>query len=82
MNQQTWGFKVLLYFDMFIGACIWRDSGVTISSFTGLALRQATPPMWARVLGSILNTLQPGHCESAIQHDVQRSIEAIGILLL
>jgi hypothetical protein len=80
VNQQTWGFKVLLYFDMFVGACIWRDSDITISSFTGLALRKQTPPVWAVVLGALLNKLQPGHCESAITHDQQRALEALTIL--
>ena len=80
MNQQTWGFKVLLYVDMFIGACIWRDSGLTISSYTGLALRKPQPPWWAKALGWVLNTLQPGHCNSAIAHDRQRAREALVIL--
>lgn len=81
MSNQSWGFKVLLYFDIFIGACIWRDSNITISSFTGLALRNPRPALWAQLLGGLLNTLQPGHCESAIQHDVQRAITALGILV-
>lgn len=81
MNTQTWGFKVLLYFDQFIGACIWRDSDITISSYTGLALRNPRPALWAQLLGGVLNTLQPGHCESAIYHDAQRAVEALGILV-
>ena len=75
-----YGFKVLLYIDMFIAALIWRDSGVTISSFTGLALRRQSPPLWARVLGGILNTLETNHCESAIAHDRERAKAALTIL--
>lgn len=73
-------FKVLLYVDMFVAALIWRDSGVTISSFTGLALRKPKPPRWAALLGGLLNGLQPGHCESAIAHDLIRAKEALTIL--
>lgn len=78
--SNTYVFKVLLYFDMFIGACIWRDSDVTISSFTGLELRKAKPRLWARLLGGALNWLQAGHCESAILHDTGRANEALAIL--
>ena len=74
-------FKVLLYFDTFIAALIWRDSGVTISSYTGLALRRPTPPIWAIVLGRwVLNRLEANHCELAIAHDRQRAQEALEIL--
>jgi hypothetical protein len=80
MNTNTWVFKVLLYFDMFIGACIWRDSGVTISSYCGLSLRKKSPSLWAKLLGGALNKLQKGHCESAITHDIVRAQAAIVIL--
>jgi hypothetical protein len=73
-------FKVLLYFDMFIGALIWRDSGVTISSFIGLALRRTTPPRWAIILGGILNRLQAGHCELAIARDIASAHKSLVIL--
>jgi hypothetical protein len=74
-------FKVLLYLDMLIAALIWRDSGVTISAYAGLALRKQTPPIWAIVLGrQILNRLQANHCELAITHDIERSREALLIL--
>jgi hypothetical protein len=78
--MNTYVFKVLLYIDMFIAALIWRDSGVTISSFTGLALQRSTPPLWARLLGGFLNRLQPGHCASAIIHDRARAHAALVIL--
>jgi hypothetical protein len=74
-------FKVLLYIDMFVAALIWRDSGVTISSYAGLALRQPTPPIWALILGrGILNKIQANHCELAIEHDIERAKEALVIL--
>ena len=76
-----YAFKVLLYLDTFIAALIWRDSGVTISSYTGLALRRPTPPIWAIVLGRwVLNQLQANHCELAIEHDIIRAREALVIL--
>lgn len=73
-------FKVLLYIDMFVGALIWRDSGVTISSYCGLELRKPSPRWWARGLGGALNWIATGHCESAIAHDIGRSQEALAIL--
>jgi hypothetical protein len=74
-------FKVLIALDMFVASLIWRDSGVTISALTGIALRQKTPPMWAFVLGlCILNKIQANHCETAIAHDRARAQEALEIL--
>lgn len=76
-----YAFKVLLYFDMFIGAIIWRDSDVTISSFTGLELRKPKPRWWAILLGRyFLEKIQKGHCESAITHDIGRAQAALEIL--
>jgi len=81
VNTETgWIFKVLLYFDVFWCGVIWGDSDCTISSMTGLELRKPSPQWWARVLGGILNTLQAGHCESAIDHDIKRAIQALNIL--
>jgi hypothetical protein len=74
-------FKVLLYLDVFVAALIWRDSGLTISSLTGLALRRDTPPIWAIILGRwFLNRLQTNHCELAITHDRARAKEVLAIL--
>jgi hypothetical protein len=54
---------------------------VTISSFTGLALRRQTPPIWAIVLGRwFLNRIQTNHCELAIEHDIVRAQAALAIL--
>lgn len=72
--------KVLLYFDIFVCALIWRDADITISSMTGLELRKTTPRIWALVLGGALNRIQRGHCESAIIHDIGRAQTALRIL--
>ena len=76
----TYAFKVLLFFDMFLCALIWRDTGITISSMTGLALLRANPPRWARVLGWVLNTIEADHTTLAIAHDIERSQSALFIL--
>ncbi len=59
--------------DIFACTLIWRDYDVTISSMCGLQLRTATPRLWARLLGGMLNTLQKGHCEAAILADLTRA---------
>jgi hypothetical protein len=76
----TYVFKFLLAFDMFVAALLWRDDDVTISSYCGLELRKADPKWWARILGGALNWIQAGHCESAITHDQDRAVVALQIL--
>jgi len=66
--------------DFLVAGVIWRDYGVTISSFTGLAMRRPAPPLWARMLGGFLNFLEPGHCELAIACDIERAQAALQIL--
>jgi hypothetical protein len=65
-------FKFLIGIDMLGAVVIFRDANVTISSLTGLAMREATPPRWARALNVFLNWLQADHCELAIVHDIMR----------
>jgi hypothetical protein len=77
---QTYPFKVLLFLDMFVCALIWRDSSITISSMTGLALLTPVPPRWAHWLGGFLDWLQPGHCAAAIVGDTARANQALEIL--
>ena len=73
-------FKVLIAIDVLIADLIWRDSDITISSFTGLALRKTSPPLWAKILGWTLNHIQTNHCELAITNDALRAKAALAIL--
>lgn len=75
MNTGTWGFKVLLYFDVFVCGVIWGDSDVTISAMTGLERRKPQPQSWAKAM-----PLTKKHCEGAIFHDIQRAKAAIELL--
>ena len=72
-------FKVLLALDVFVAALLWRDDDITISSYCGLELRKLNPAWWA-FLGRILNAISPGHCESAIAHDILRAHAALLLL--
>ena len=72
--------KVLLALDIFVSALCFRDSDVTISAETGLAMRRPNPPWWARALNWMLDTIQPGHCQNAIQWDIERAEAAIRYL--
>jgi hypothetical protein len=72
--------KFLIAFDMLVATLIWRDSNITISAFTGLALRRPAPPKWARILGGVLDWISPGHCAQAIVDDAARSHAALAIL--
>lgn len=72
--------KILLAVDMFACTLIWRDSSITISSMTGLALRGLSPPRWARVLGWILNHIEANHTTLAIADDITRANAALAIL--
>lgn len=77
---QTYLFKCLLFVDLFAAALIFRDADVTISSMTGLELKKAKPALWARVLGGVLNKIQPGHCTMAITDDIARAEAAVKLL--
>jgi len=78
--SKTYVFKVLLFLDMFVCALIWRDSGITISSMTGLAMRRPNPPWWAQALYWALDHLEKQHCEQAIANDILRARAALLIL--
>lgn len=79
-GHKTYLFRVLLFLDMFAAALIFRDADVTISSMTGLELKKPEPARWAKLLGGLLNHLQPNHCEMAITDDVARAKQAITLL--
>jgi hypothetical protein len=74
---QTYPGKILVAVDMFVCSVIWRDSGITISSMTGLALRRPSPPRWAKVLGFILNHIQENHTGLSIEGDIARAKAAL-----
>lgn len=78
--DNAWAIVVLRALDVFWACLIWRDYDITISSYTGLALRKPTPPWWARTLGWILDHIQPNHCELAIAADIERAKAALTIL--
>ena len=78
--QYNYAYKVLLFIDLFACALIFRDSDVTISAETGLAMQRAAPPLWARALNSFLNLFHKGHCRMAIAADIDRAQTAIAYL--
>lgn len=79
--MSSYVFKTLIYIDMLIASLIWADADITISAYTGLALRKSQPPWWAIVLGRwFLNRIQKNHCELAIAGDTQRAKNALTIL--
>lgn len=73
----NYAYKVLLFFDLFISALIWRQGDVTISAETGLAMLRAKPPLWAKLLNGFLNLFRKGHCIAAINDDIERAKNAI-----
>lgn len=79
MARSYW-FKFLIAVDMLIATLIWRDADITISAFTGLALRKETPPIWAILLGGFLNWISTNHCSQAIADDAARAYAALAIL--
>lgn len=76
------GYVILLArcIDILVGGWIWRDYDITISAQTGLECRKDHPRAWARLLGSLLNHLEPNHCELAITCDWERAQQAQQIL--
>lgn len=79
--EKLYVFKFFLYLDRFIGACIFRESNVTISAQCGLELRKPKPAWWARWIGQkFLNRFWPNHCEIAIAYDIQCAWRTINYL--
>lgn len=78
--MHNYGYKVLLYIDLFCSALLFRDPCVTISAEAGLAMQRAKPPLWAKGLNGFLNLIRKGHCAAAIQNDIDRAQTAIRYL--
>ena len=73
-------YKVLLFLDIFVCALIFRDPDVTLSAETGLAMRRAKPPTWAKLLNAFLNLFEKDHCALAVADDIARAKTAIAYL--
>jgi hypothetical protein len=80
MTGKNYVYKVLLFFDIFLCAILFRDPDVTISAETGLAMQRANPPWWARRINGFLNLFHKGHCAEAILDDITRAETAIAYL--
>jgi hypothetical protein len=78
---KTYILKALLYLDVFAGSLLWRNQGLTISSYCGLALRHRRRHdiVW-RGLGRVLNWIERDHCEGAIRGDMERLTKSLEIL--
>jgi hypothetical protein len=72
LAEKTYLFKVLIAIDYFFSTVFLRDPNITISAKVGLAMREKFPPLWARILHTILNNIQKDHCELAILGDTAR----------
>lgn len=82
MNTNTYGFKVLYAFDVFVSSLIWRDVAITISAHAGKALRLQDPPLWAKVVRYVCWPFGGwNHCENAIAADIQKCNNSLKILL-
>lgn len=80
MSDKNYAYKVLLFFDIFVCALVFRDPCVTISAETGLAMQRAKPPLWAKILNGFLDKIRKDHCAKAILDDIARAQYAITFL--
>lgn len=78
--RQGYGYKVLLFIDLFCCALLFRDPDVTLSAEVGLTMQRTNPPLWARSINAFLSLLQKNHCTLAIQDDIERAYTAIKYL--
>ena len=78
--NNSYGVVVARSIDILCASWVWRDYDITISSMCGLELRKVAPALWARWLGAALDRIEAGHCELAIQADLERSAQAQAIL--
>jgi hypothetical protein len=76
-----WAETFALAVDLFTFSIFRRQFGVTISSWCGWQLRDGgAGNKFGRFLGTVLNHLQPGHCEGAIANDKTRAQAALFFL--
>lgn len=71
----NYAFRVLVAFDQFANVVIGGSPDETISARSG-RLQFQYPWTWG-VLARLLNTVQPGHTEGAIEHDEGRAEEVV-----
>lgn len=69
-----YGMNVLVAVDRLANALVAGDPRLTLSSRTFFALQKAQAtgrraPLWARVLGAVLERIQPGHLLAAAKYD-------------
>lgn len=79
-HGKAYDYKLDLFIDLFLGAAIWCEPGVTISSEVGKAMERANPPRWAKLLNGFLDKIKKGHCQKAILDDILRAQLAITYL--
>ena len=75
-----YGITALRALDIFISTLIFRDYGITISSWCGVEIQKAKPKKVAIVLNKFLNFLQLNHCELAIEADIRRAHDSLAFL--
>lgn len=76
-HGKAYDYKLDLFLDLFLGAAIWCEPGVTISAEVGLAMKRPNPPLWAKLLNGFLDKIKKGHCAKAIEDDILRAQAAI-----
>lgn len=79
---KTFGYKLDLFIDLFFGAVIWCEPGVSISSEVGKAMQRAKPPRWAIALNGFLNLFHADHCRKAMLDDIARAKATIVYLTI
>jgi hypothetical protein len=67
----SWGWRVLIAFDMFMNAVFRGKTGQTISSRAADA--RSTGKAWGCVLCRLLDRLDNQHCEKAKVNDIMRA---------
>jgi len=76
LGQASLLHRLLLMVDLFWGQMGSPIPYITISCRTALRCRNPeTAPMWALILGVFLETLNPGHLQSALGADLGRAIK-------
>jgi hypothetical protein len=66
--KKPWPYRIALSFDQMLHVLLFNgDEDETISSRAGKAARKGR--LWARCFCWLLNIVDKGHCEKAIEHD-------------
>ena len=82
--QASLGHKLLIILDWWWGIFSLKLPGVTVSAHCAFVLMEGQilkeAPIWALLMGALLEVVDPGHLQAAMVADVARAVNVMGYI--